>query len=80
MKAAAPAEGGSDRGESLAVVPEPVGIIAADAFDAADDDLVAFFDACKSDSSIERQVFFRWIDDLQQMALEPGRGEAGDGH
>src|ERR1700719_1385933 len=59
-------------------MPEPLGISIADALDAADHDLVALLDTFKTHTPVERQVFLRRVDDLQQMALEPRRGEPGD--
>src|SRR5438067_2908010 len=78
VEAEAPAEGCGDRGEALAMTAETVGISLADAFDAADHDLVALLDTFKAHTPIERQVFLRGVDDLQQMALEPRRRKAGD--
>src|SRR5580693_3900794 len=59
-------------------MPEPLGISIADALDAADHDLVALLDTFKTHTPVEWQVFLRRVDDLQQMALEPRRGETGD--
>src|SRR6202030_1153624 len=59
-------------------MPEPLGISIADALDAADHDLVALLDTFKTHTPVEWQVFLRRVDYMQQMALEPRRGETGD--
>src|SRR5271166_1254845 len=53
VNAEAPAEGRGNRGEPLAMTPKAFGIILADAFDAADHDLVALLDTIKAHTSVE---------------------------
>src|SRR5580693_2822928 len=78
MEAEAPAECRRDRSEPFAVTPEPLGISFADALDAADHDLIPLLYTFKTHAPVEWQVFLRRVDDLQQMALQPRRGETGD--
>src|SRR5271154_6389605 len=72
-----PTEPPGDRGETGTVIEKAARVIAADALDAADDDLVTLFDPCEPHPPIERQVLFGRVHDLKQMPLEPGAGEAG---
>src|ERR1700759_1860669 len=78
METEAPAERGGDRSQPLAVTPEPLEISIADILDAADYDLVALLHTFKAHATVEWQVVLRRIADLQQMALQPRRGKAGD--
>ena len=54
VKPEAPAEGGGSRGKTVAMAPEPGGIIVTDAFDATDNHLVAVLEAFKTDAPVER--------------------------
>src|SRR5215510_5798821 len=78
VSAKAPAEGSGECSEAVAMASEPLRITIANALDPADDDLVLLFDTLEPHSSVKRQVFFRGIDNLQQMALEPRRRKARD--
>src|SRR6516165_8058700 len=75
VKPKAPADRSGDRRKPIAVALIAVGVIAADALDPADDDLVTLFHAGETNSSIERQIFLGRIGDLQQVALEPSCGK-----
>ena len=55
---------------------EALGVVGAHALDAAEDDLLALLDAGEAHPSLERQILLGRIDDLQQVALEPGGGKA----
>src|SRR5690349_9084363 len=79
MKAEAPPDGLGDCGKTLAMTQKAVGIILADALDAGDDNTFALLDPFKADASVEGEVFFGRVADLQHMALEPGGGKTGDG-
>src|SRR5215831_41644 len=78
MKPEAPTCRSGDRGKTIAMMPEPVRIGIANAFDPADNDLFALLHALKADSPAERQFFLRRIDDLQHVAFETRGGKAGD--
>ena len=57
---------------------EAGGIVAPDALDPADDNFFAVLDAGKADASVKRQIFLGRVADLQHVAFQPGRGEAGE--
>ena len=57
---------------------EALPVILAHRFDPADHELVAFFDPFEPDAPGKRQLLLGRIDNLQQVALEPGAGELRD--
>src|SRR4029077_2268692 len=77
VKTEAPADRPGDRGKTLAMTLIAVSVVAPDALDLTDDDLVALLDAGAADPSIERQIFLGRIGDQQHVALQAGSGKSG---
>src|SRR5215475_14294653 len=75
MRSEGPAESRAYCGKTCLVIVKASGIGVTNAFDTADDHLVMLFDSGETNTAVERQIFFGGVDDVQDMAPKPGRGE-----
>jgi len=79
VRGKAPADRAHDRSQPVAMRGEPLGILLAHGLDPADQDFIALLDPLEAHAAVERQGFLRRIENLQEMAVQTGGGEAGDG-
>src|ERR1700736_417435 len=78
MRREAPARRPDDRGQPVAMRGDPADILLAHRLDAADQDLVAVFDALETHAAVEGQGLLRRVENLQEMAAQAAGGELRD--